>query len=255
MRFALKTQDFSADWFNVMLYDTSVGEERNFTRFEVATTQDWTRYDFVANSGESSALSLYLGVWGESSGDAWFDDVRVEEVALVNLIRREGASLEAHGPDGTLLTEGQDIDPISDPLAGPAGIFDDWHEPPAVTLPASSGLSPGDAVTISYHAVAPIYGYQVGACLSDPGVWTWVEENLTAVSQAFPDTPGLFFQHDEMRHLNSCSSCRSRALDAGELLAWHMQEATTQALAIAPEATLYTWSDMWDPHHNAHDGY
>ncbi|MCP4808665.1 MAG: hypothetical protein GY913_20805 [Proteobacteria bacterium] len=36
VRFTLKTQDFSADWFNVMLYDTSSGEERNFTGFEVS---------------------------------------------------------------------------------------------------------------------------------------------------------------------------------------------------------------------------
>ncbi len=70
---------------------------RNFdkVRFNVtlqtAGDHDWTQVDYTFNSQDSTEGYLYFGVWGGSSGILWFDDVSIEETALIYLTRRPGA--------------------------------------------------------------------------------------------------------------------------------------------------------------------
>jgi len=238
----------------VVLIGTDSGHIHNYNSFSVAETQDWTQYQVAVNTGDQSQLNLYLGIWDASAGTAWFDDVSVTETALVNLVRRDGAPLVATGPGGTALVEGVDLNPIADPLSGPDGSFDDFHTPPLPTVPAGSSLAPGDTVTVDHYAVAPVYGYQVGACLTEDAVWTWIDENLQAMDGVVPPEVGLMLQYDEMRHLNSCHGCASLGLSAGELLAWHIEEALAVVRAARPDARLAIWSDMFDPYHNATEG-
>jgi hypothetical protein len=246
----IRTDGFSGGYVQVVVLDASTGAPRNHDSVAVETTQGWTRYDVAFDSMDSTSVNLYAGVWGGfSSGSFWIDDVSLEETALVNLIRRDGAPLVVRDDAGNALTEGADFDPIADPaiLTG----FDDWHEPPVVT----SSLPAGDLVTIDHYVVAPVYGFQVGACLTEPGIQDWMRENMAAVAAAFPDSTGIFLGYDEMRHMNTCDSCRAEGLEAGELLAWHVGEAAAIVEVEKPGAQLYFWSDMFDPHHNAHDDY
>lgn len=110
-------------------------------------------------------------------------------------------------------------------------------------------------MTVDHYVVHPVYGYQVGACLSEPAVDTWMDDNLAAVAAAFPDAGGFMVSYDEMRHMNSCGACAARGLDAGALLAEHVAAALARIDGARPGATVYAWSDMFDPHHNAHDDY
>ncbi|HJN74509.1 MAG TPA: hypothetical protein QGF58_11300 [Myxococcota bacterium] len=252
--FRLKTQDFSADWFNVMLYDTDAGRSLNSTTWEMSSTQDWTRYDITVNTAEAQTVSLYLGVWGNHSGTAWFDDVSVTETAPVNLIRRDGAPIDARS-DGRELIEGVDLDDLVDTRLRDDGTFDEWHEPVVITVPEGSSLSVGDRVELDYYAVAPVYGYQVGACLTEPAVHTWVADNLAAVAERFPEAPAVFSMHDEMRHMNTCGACAGTGQSAGELLADHMVSIQAAVETARPGSRLLVWSDMFDPNHNAHDDY
>ena len=255
VRFWARTRGFDTDWFNAVLLDAETGRQRNFQSWSVASDQDWTRYDFAVNTGESTRLGLYLGAWTRSEGTLWLDDVRVAETAFVNLLRRSGTPLVLRDAAGTALVEATDFDALVDPDLGDGETYDDWHEPPTVTLPATTSLAPGDIVTADSFSVAPVYGYQVGACLVEPAVSTWMDESLAAVLAAFPDAPAVFFQHDEMRHLNTCGACAQQGLDAGDLLAAHVADATDRVLTARPGTRVVVWSDMFDPHHNAHADY
>jgi hypothetical protein len=44
-------------------------------------------------------------------------------------------------------------------------------------------------------------------------------------------------------------------MSAGELMAWSMEHSVHVYESILPEAPLYTWSDMFDPNHNARNHY
>ncbi len=255
--FWMRTEGLSYSWFNAMLYDPEAGLARNFDGLSAAANQDWTRYDLTATRGDAGPLTLYLGLWDGSQGTAWIDDVVVEETALVNLVRRDGAPLVLEGPAGPLV-EGVDVDPVSDPGMGGvpyAGNYDRWHEPPTVTLPGTTSLGPGDLVTAAFEFAQPVNGYQVGACLSAPAVDTWMTDNAAAVAEAFAAAPGFFLGYDEMRHGNSCSLCAGRGLSAGALVADHVQRSAAILRGLRPESELFYWSDVFDPNHNAHDGY
>jgi hypothetical protein len=63
-------------------------------------------------------------------------------------------------------------------------------------------------------------------------------------------------QYDEIRQMNSCAECRAKNMSAGQLLAWNVGQAihTFQSI-FGQEVSLYTWSDMFDPYHNAVKNY
>jgi hypothetical protein len=55
---------------------------------------------------------------------------------------------------------------------------------------------------------------------------------------------------------SECELCAGHGDTAGELLAAHLTNATAIARAAAGAGPgLWIWDDMFNPHHNAHDGY
>jgi hypothetical protein len=55
--------------------------------------------------------------------------------------------------------------------------------------------------------------------------------------------------------MNWCEGCQSRGLTAGGLLAYATGRIEQIAHEVNPQWKLLTWSDMFDPNHNAHDDY
>jgi hypothetical protein len=110
-------------------------------------------------------------------------------------------------------------------------------------------------VALDYYAVVPIYGSQVGMCLTDPGVLQYLQTNATSLTSLFPASTPYMLGYDEMRHLNSCALCKAKNMTAGQLLAWNVQQSVSTFQSVAPGSELYFWSDMFDPNMNAHNDY
>ncbi len=248
----MKTSSY-AGFAQVTVLDRTTGAPLTYGSLDPASTQDWTRYDLVFDSGDSTGVRLYVGVWGDMRGTAWFDDVHLDETGLVNVLRREGTPLVIRGDDGTIYVEGVDVAPVADPSL--SATFDEGHAAPVPRLLAGTRVAEGARVHIDHYVVQRIYGYQVGACLSDPAVDDWMDANLGAVADTIPQPDGLLLGYDEMRHVNTCAACAARGLDAGELVAAHVETSTDRVRALWPDATPWVWSDMFDPFHNAHDDY
>jgi hypothetical protein len=156
----------------------------------------------------------------------------VKEAALVHPVRREGAPLRVYD-EYHVFREGDDYTAL--PLRVSAG----------------SRIHEGQEVLVDYYAVMTVYGEGVGLCLTDPAVRKWAAENARVAAALLPDGSPLFLQHDEMRHLNSCASCRRMNKTAGDLLAWSLRGL----IPTLPPHRLYIWSDMFDPWHNARDHF
>ena len=61
------------------------------------------------NSLDHDTVRVYLGVWGGRSGRFWVDDLRIEEVGLVNVLRRPGTPVVVRSETaGTVYEEGRD---------------------------------------------------------------------------------------------------------------------------------------------------
>jgi hypothetical protein len=256
VRLWARTQDYHGPVPALEVLDTGNSDEvRLYKYLNISATQDWTRFDATFNSQESSGVSLYFGIWGTSAGTIWFDDVSIEETALVYLVRRSGTPLKIYDPaTRAIFHEGVDVDPIHDPNLT-ADPHDDYHNPPVVTLPPATTMKPGQIVAIDYYAVQPVYGHQLGLCLTEPDVQAWALENSRAIAAAVPPHAGFFLSYDEMRQMNSCALCRSRHMTAGELLALHVGNTINLYGSLRPEADIYVWSDMFDPYANAHNHY
>lgn len=256
IRLWMKTDNYQGPLPAVELFDSSTTDAvRLYKNIEISANQDWAPFDLTFNSQESSALDLYFGVWGGTSGTIWFDDISIEETALVFLLRRSGAPLQVYDPASkAIFHETTDFDPIQDPLLT-ADPHDDYHAPPIVRLPANTTMKPGEIVAIDYYAAQPVLNHQLSLCLTEPDVQAWAAANSRAIVDTAPPQASFFLMYDEIRQMNSCFLCRSRHLTAGQLLADHVANTIATYHSLRPEGNIYVWSDMFDPFDNAVDHY
>jgi hypothetical protein len=251
----VKTREL-AEHGNFRLLALGERSGRVLTFFEggLEPTRDWFKVDIVFNSLESSRVNLYVGLWGGSPGTLWVDDLRLEEIALVNMVRRPGCPLEVSTPDGQItFEEGRDFEPLSDPKLGQvpyAGEFEFEHAAPHIKLTADSRIRNGQSLLVRWFHPVLVHGGQVSCCLSEPKVYELLEDQARRVEALFKPKTYLM-SHDELRVANWCKSCRDRKLSPGALLADNLRRCTEILHRVSPRATVAVWSDMFDPFHNA----
>ena len=108
-----------------------------------SATQDWKHYDLVFNSLDNSKAMLYLGSWYGKDGKMWWDDLNVEEIGLVNVLRRPGCPVTVRGENGTAYRGGAGLRRRSSiPNCIP---YRAYHEPPVIHLTAEHAHQGGRA--------------------------------------------------------------------------------------------------------------
>jgi hypothetical protein len=223
----------------------------------VKPDQDWTEHHVVFNSLDSPEIRLYCGTWGGRGGVLWMDDLRLEETAFVNLLRRDGCPLVVSDEKGTTYEEGKDFAAVHDPNMGRVpwpGSFEVWHEPPQLTVTPKSRIRDGQKLRVGFSHTVTIYDNQVTCCLAHPGVFKIIEDQVRRVEELLKPK-AYFLSHDEIRLANWCGSCRREGRTAGELLADNVRQCVLAIRKVNPSAHLCIWSDMFDPHHNAHENF
>ena len=259
LRLFFKSSNFRGSAMLSILDSSDLSRVRLNPPIPASGTHDWTALDYFFDSQDSTEAYLYLGVWGGSSGVLWFDDIQLEETGLIYVARRAGTPLKIYDPENPELVyrEGSDYNYISDPyMAAGDAPFHLYHEPLNVTLPAGTKLRAGQIVAIDSYSVFPLpYENEVGMCLTEPGVWKWLDANARSIKKALPAGGGILMGYDEMRQMNSCASCRAKNMTAGELLAWSVDRLIHLYDSVLPGAPLYVWNDMFDPNHNAVKNY
>jgi len=245
-----KTQDFKG----TLAVKLVVGSrDLNFNHLGVKPTQDWTTNHVVFNSLENSDVTLYIGSWDGRTGTVWFDDAKLEEIGLVNLVRRPGAPLIVQLDGGRILTEGKDYEALRDPNMGTKpwkGAYDVYHEPPLL----KTKLPDGTRLRVSYHHAVTVHDDQAMICPSEPATVELLRDQARRMHKAW-GAKGYMMSHDEIRVLNWCQACQKRNLDSGAILADNVKTCIKILREVNPEGTIYVWSDMFDPNHNAHKDY
>jgi hypothetical protein len=252
----VKTRDFApAGGFHLLALGAGPpGRSLTFQEGGPEPTADWARRDVVFNTLDQDEVNLYAGVWGEGKGTLWIDDLQLEELSLVNVLRREGCPLRITSADGkTVYHEGRDFVPIADEKLGRvpfAGEFEFEHSGPRVQIPAGSRIRPGETLLVSWYHPILTHGGQIMCCLSEPKVEAVLRDQARRVNALFhPRT--FFMSHDEIRVANWCRACQSRKLTPGQLLAENARRCVSILKELNPDARVVVWSDMFDPNHNA----
>lgn len=247
----IKTQDFRGQPEAKVI--GTKGRTLNYANLGTKPTQDWTVHHVVFNSLDDTEVNVYFGTWGGKTGTLWFDDAKIEETGLVNLVRRDGAPLTVKREGGNELVEGRDFERVADPLMGSQpwkGEYTVWHEPPVI----KTSLPAGTRLRVSYYHTVTVYEGQVNICPSEPKTLELLRDEAKRMHAAW-GAQGYMMSHDEIRVLNWCEACQKRHLDAGALLADNVRACIKILREVNPGGKIYVWNDMFDPYHNAHNNY
>ena len=220
-------------------------------------TTDWVEQCVTFNSLENESVFIYLGTWGGQKGKIWWDDLRIEAVPALNILRRDSLPIEVAGEDGTVYEQGRDYEPIIDPHLGKlqwAGSYDTRHDPPRIVLTEKTRIKEGETVFLSCYHPALVYGGQVNCSLSEPKVFDLCRQQIEYTEDALqPD--GYFMSHDEIRCAGWEPDQTEKFKSSGELLAYNIKTCYKIIRDTVGEKPIYVWSDMFDPHHNAHENF
>lgn len=241
-----------------IVFDKNFSKLLTFNSFSVQSTQDWTQYYIAFNSQDNDQVTPYIGIWGGVSGSFWLDDVSIVNAGLVNLIRRPGAPFSVKSADGSVTyAEGVDYDYASDPNMGVnpyPGVYDLYHARPLLSIPAGSAISDGDTLLVSgYHAVQTDEG-KTACCLTEDAVYDIIEANFAKLEELI-DPQQVLVAVDEHRVAGWCASCQAQGTTPGGLIAYATNRIDGIAQAQLPGCRVVTWSDMYDPDHNAVASY
>ncbi|HEY7424174.1 MAG TPA: hypothetical protein VH682_08055 [Gemmataceae bacterium] len=256
----VKTRDLAPlSAFHLLALGTSKGNRAlTFHESKLKPTQDWTQLDVVFNSLDENEVQLYAGQWNGRTGTLWVDDLALEELALVNVLRRPGCPLVVTTEDGTTVyEEGKDFQPVSDPKLGNdpyAGQYSFAHQGATLRLTDKSRIKEGDKIRISWYHPVLVHGSQMMCCLSEPKVVELLRDQARRVNDLLhPQT--FFMSHDEVRVANWCATCQKTHQTPGALFAANVGRCVEILKDLNPRARIVVWSDMFDPHHNAVDRY
>jgi hypothetical protein len=250
----VKTKDFKPGGAFRLVVLGKDGQRLSFYEGSIKPTQDWQRIDVVFNSLDQSEVTLYAGQWGGRSGILWLDGLSLEELGLVNVLRRKGCPLTVASEDGkTTYEEGKDYLSVRDGKLGQdpyAGEYSFQHAGPALQVPAGSRIKDGERLRLGWYHPILVHGSQVMCCLSEPKVEDLLRDQAKRVNEVLhPKT--WFMSHDEIRVAGWCSACQETKKSPGELLAENVTRCVRIIKDITPKAEIVVWSDMFDPHHNA----
>lgn len=236
-------------------------KDTSYTYLNTKPTQDWTQHHVTFNSLDNEELNFYIGAWALESGKFWLRDAKIESTGAVNLVRRATAPIEVQlvSEQGKVaLKENVDFERWSDPklgVIGYAGQYEPWHTPPPIRLKRK--LPDGSQLLVSYFHTHIIHGEQVCGTIGDAIFESFLKQQASAIGKLFP-TSDYMMSHDEYRLMNwtkhTIPGLRANASPA-ELLT-HNAKVCFEAIQLEhPLARVLTWSDMFDPYHNAVDNY
>ena len=252
----LKTEDLRPSGSVRVAALTEDGQSLNYTHLGVKSTQDWRRHDLIFNSLGNERVRFYFGIWSGKGGTMWLDDVEVRETAGVNMLRREGCPIKVVSAETEReYVEGRDFTRWQHPQTGRdpwPGSFQPWHPAPPIELADNSRIGDRERLKVSFYHTDVIHDGQVPCCLSADEVFRYLEEQVEQLDRYW-DPQSYMMSHDEIRIAGWCELCRGKT--PGELLARNVERCTEIIREVNPDAGIFVWSDMFDPHHNARDNY
>jgi len=228
-------------------------DHRDLSPFEprLAARSDWKQVATAFNSWYADRIDLNVGVFEGLAGKVWVDDVELEEVGLMNVIRRDGAPVEVRDEKtGAVYQEGRDFAAISDPLLD----FRWAHQMPVIHLLPGGRIPLGARLRVDYYHGTTIYNDQVSICPSEAKVYEIWKQQFPLIEK-YLAPKRYFLSMDEVRLFNRCEGCRRRHMTASAILGETIKWLYGQVRAVNPSAEVLVWSDMFDPNHNAQPQY
>jgi hypothetical protein len=174
----------------------------------------------------------------------------LEEIGPLNVLQRPGTPVTVRSADGSLTyEEGRDYAPLVDPGYSPYRV--DRDAPPLKLLDGGR-IRDGERLRVSWYHSLVINRSQVTICMAEPKVYEIFDHEAALLAERLRPRR-VFLNMDEVRMGGTCAACRGRNM--GELLGQCVTRQVETLRRHLPGTQVYVWSDMLDPHHNAHGDY
>jgi hypothetical protein len=248
----VKTEDvMPARLFSIKAFTPDNRDLALYEAVAPSPTSGWRQVTTAFNSWYADRIDLTFGVFKGKKGKVWVDDVEVEEVGLMNVIRRDGAPLTVRDEKtGMVYKEGRDFAAISDP-----NIDFYWTHPmPSIHLLPGGRIHDGARLRVSYYHGTTIYADddpEVPICPSSAKVREIWKQQFPLIEKYLAPKRYFLDIGDEERAFNRDESCKHRKMTAAALFGDTTQWLNDQVHAVNPKAQVLVWSDMFDPNHNA----
>ena len=210
----LKTEDLAPT--SALLVQVLGIDSRTIAPFAagVPATADWRKAVFGFNSLGYDRIRLYVGEWGGTAGRFWVDDLEMEEVGPVNVLRRAGTPVEVKSETtGEMYEEGVDYAPVADPRLD----YRFTHDAPIVKLTPGTHIRDGERLLASWYHAVSINDGQVSACMSEPELLDITAENARLIHSLLAPSKWML-SIDEIRAGGSCEACKRRGIGMGAIL-------------------------------------
>lgn len=217
----------------------------------VPATTDWKKVVMGFNSLDNDRVMVYIGAWGGKSGRFWVDDFQIEEVGLLNVLRRPGTPVTVRSEETQMVYEqGKDYAPVKDTRL----TFRFDHESGVIEIPPTSRIKDTERLRVSYYHGTSINRGQVSVCMSEPKLYEiWDEQTKLIQKHLAPNK--YLLSMDEIRAGGACEACKKRKMTMGQILGDCITKQFDMIRKVNPDAEVFVWSDMLDPNHNAHGNY
>jgi len=217
----------------------------------VPSTSDWRRVEMGFNSLNCDKVRVYTGVWGGKTGRFWIDEFNVEEVGLLNVLRRPGTPVTVQDEQtGAIYKEKKDYAAITDPRLN----FKFDHEPVAIEILPGSSIRNEQRLRVSYYHGMAINRGQISVCMSEPKVYEIWDKQARLLQECLAPSRYLLSM-DEIRAGGACQACSKRKMTMAQILGDCVTQQARIIRKVNPDAEVLIWSDMLDPNHNAHADY
>ncbi len=231
----------------------TLDKKRNWCWFErpIVSGREWHEYTTAFNSAASDKLNFNVAIEDGLAGKLEIEDLRIEEVGLVNVVRRGGTPLQVRGEkSGRVYAEGRDYAPVADPELN----FQFDHASPTITLSAGTRIKPGERLRVDYYHGMTLYKDQTPACMSEPKILEIWSKQFPLI-QKYLAPKAYLLSLDEERMGGTCEACRRRHMSMAAMMGDSATRLFAMARAASPGAEVFVWSDMFDPNHNAVANY
>jgi hypothetical protein len=259
----IKTQNIQCDEIQLLAIGNNGQDSRalTFTALGIPSTSDWQKVEVVFNTLSFTNIYVYVGAWGATSGDIWFDDFQIQDYGLTNILRRRGTPLTVENKNSNdIYFEGIDFENVVDNIMlSQYGNFGPYHQPPTFKRITTGRINNGDSLIItSYHPFTAVSDNQGNGstmvCLSEDTLYSILKDQIIRVNDLY-GADKYFMGHDEIRNMNWDRSCLDRQLTPAQLLSDNMNKCQDIIKNVKSDATIFMWSDMVDSLHNAINNY
>jgi len=176
-----------------------------------------------------------------------FKSIKAELAGPLLILRRQMTPLTVTSEDGqTVYEEGKDFKKLVDPDIAAGKVSYSWeHNPASIELTDDSRIKDGRKLKVSFFHAAKCYD-KANMTMEDPAVYPIMEKDVNNCVKVWNPT-GFFMHFDEIR----IGGFETPNIPPGKILADMCKRGVDVIRKASPNATIYTWSDMFCPDQNA----